>query len=76
MILVYIYIYIYIYIYNPFKNNKNRSHLDYRFISILLWVLIWINNTKIILSIRSEEVLLFLVLLIHINTHNKMEINL
>ena len=24
---------------------------------------------------RSEEVLLFLVLLIHINTHNKMEIN-
>ena len=30
----------------------------------------------IILSIRSEEVLLFLVLLIHINTHNRMEINL
>ena len=28
------------------------------------------------LSIRSEEVLLFLVLLIHINTHNRMEINL
>ena len=25
--------------------------------------------------IRSEEVLLFLVLLIHINTHNRMEIN-
>ena len=32
--------------------------------------------TVIILSIRSEEVLLFLVLLIHINTHNRMEINL
>ena len=30
----------------------------------------------IILSIRSEEVLLFLVLLIHINTHHRMEINL
>ena len=30
----------------------------------------------IILSIRSEEVQLFLVLLIHINTHNRMEINL
>ena len=29
----------------------------------------------IILSIRSEEVLLFLVLLIHINTHKRMEIN-
>ena len=28
------------------------------------------------LSIRSEEVLLFLVLLIHINTHNMVEINL
>ena len=34
------------------------------------------NLTVIILSIRSEEVLLFLVLLIHINTHNRMEINL
>ena len=32
--------------------------------------------TVIILSIRSEEVLLYLVLLIHINTHNRMEINL
>ena len=32
--------------------------------------------TVIILSIRFEEVLLFLVLLIHINTHNRMEINL
>ena len=32
--------------------------------------------TVIILSIRSEEVLLFLVLVIHINTHNRMEINL
>ena len=32
--------------------------------------------TVIILSIRSEEVLLFLVLLIHIKTHNRMEINL
>ena len=32
--------------------------------------------TVIILSIRSEEVLLFLVLLIHINIHNRMEINL
>ena len=30
----------------------------------------------IILSIRSEEVMSFLVLLIHINTHNRMEINL
>ena len=30
----------------------------------------------IILSFGSEEVLLFLVLLIHINTHNRMEINL
>ena len=30
----------------------------------------------IILSIRSEEVLLFLVLLIHINNHNMLEINL
>ena len=30
----------------------------------------------IILSIRSEEVLLFLVLLIHINSHNRMEMNL
>ena len=29
----------------------------------------------IILSIRSEEVLLFLELLIHINTYNRMEIN-
>ena len=36
---------IYIYIYF-FKKNKNRSHLDYKFISILLWVLISINNTK------------------------------
>ena len=32
--------------------------------------------TVIILSIRYEEVPLFLVLLIHINTHNRMEINL
>ena len=32
--------------------------------------------TVIIFSIRSEEDLLFLVLLIHINTHNMMEINL
>ena len=32
--------------------------------------------TVIILSLRSEEVLLFLVLLIHINTHKRMEINL
>ena len=32
--------------------------------------------TVIILSIGSEEVLLALVLLIHINTHNRMEINL
>ena len=30
----------------------------------------------IIVPIRSEEVLLFLVLLNHINTHNRMEINL
>ena len=30
----------------------------------------------IILSNRCEEVLLFLALLIHINTHNRMEINL
>ena len=36
-------IYIYIYI---FKKNKNRSHYGYKFISILLWVLININNTK------------------------------
>ena len=66
------YIYIYIYI---LKKNKNWSHLDDKFISILLWVLIWINNTKsnwtssdlmdkiitvrIILSIRSEEVVNF-----------------
>ena len=32
--------------------------------------------TVIISSIGSEEVLLFLVLLIHINTHNRMKINL
>ena len=32
--------------------------------------------TVIILSIRSEEILLFLALLIHVNTHNRMEINL
>ena len=32
--------------------------------------------TVIILSTRSEDVLLFLVLFIHINTHNSMEINL
>ena len=32
--------------------------------------------TIIILSIRSEEVLLFLVLLIHINTPDRMGINL
>ena len=32
--------------------------------------------TVIIFSITSEEDLLFLVLLIHINTHNRMEINL
>ena len=31
---------------NFFKKNKNRSHKDYKFISILLWVLININNTK------------------------------
>ena len=30
----------------------------------------------IILSIGSKEAMLFLVLLIHINTHNRMEINL
>ena len=29
-----------------------------------------------ILSIRSEEVMLFLVLLIHIYAHNRMEMNL
>ena len=29
-----------------------------------------------IISIRSEEVLLFLVFLIYIKTHNRMEINL
>ena len=39
--LLYIYIYIYF-----FEKNKNWWHEDYRFISILLWVLIWINNTK------------------------------
>ena len=38
-VLIYIYIYIY-------KKNKNRSHQDFKFISILLWVLININNTK------------------------------
>ena len=32
--------------------------------------------TIIILSFGSKEVLLFLVLLIYINTHNRMEINL
>ena len=32
--------------------------------------------TVIILSIKSVEVLLFLVLLIQINIHNRMEINL
>ena len=35
--------YIYIYI---LEKNKNRSYQDYKFISILLWVLIWNNNTK------------------------------
>ena len=34
------------------------------------------QNNYFILSIGSEEVLLLLVLLIHINTHNRMEINL
>ena len=38
-------LYIYIHIYF-FKKNKNWSHYDYKFISILLWVLIWINNTQ------------------------------
>ena len=42
----YIYIYIYIYVYISLRISKNRSHYDYKFISILLWVLIWINNTK------------------------------
>ena len=42
---IYTYIYIYIYIYT-FKKNKNRSHKGYKFISILLWALICINNTK------------------------------
>ena len=54
------------------KRGGNSSRLYYPlqpflFVSIL---------TVIILSIRSEEVLLFLVLLIHINTHNRMEIDL
>ena len=34
------------------------------------------GKVVIILSIRFEEIPLFLVLLIHINTHNRMEINL
>ena len=42
-LLFYSHIYIYIYIYT-FKKTKNQSHSDYKFISILLWVLIWINN--------------------------------
>ena len=36
---------IYIYIYT-FKKNKTRSHCDSKCISTLLWVLLWINNTK------------------------------
>ena len=48
-----------------FWSNLSCRRID--FMSILI---------VIILSIRSEEVPLFLVLSIHINTHNKMEINL
>ena len=40
------YIYIYIYIYICILLRKTKSHWDYKFISILLWVMIWINNIK------------------------------
>ena len=45
--------------------SSTPSHPSYLY---LFWL--------IISSIRSEDVLLFFVLLIHINTNNRMEINL
>ena len=63
----------------PTGNNKNRKWVNgeenlppsstpsHPFLLCLFWL--------IILSIRSEEVLLFLVLLIHINTHKRIEMN-
>ena len=54
------------------KWGGNSSPLFYRLPPFLPVSIL----TVIILCIRSEVVLLFLVLLIHINTHNRMEINL
>ena len=69
-------LYIYIYIYYSLELLAVKIHLR---VYIYIYTpshpsfpcLFWI-----ILSTRSEEVLLFLVFLIHINTHNWMEINL
>ena len=54
------------------KWGGNSSPLFYRLPPFLPVSIL----TVIILSIRSEEVLLFLVLWIHINTHNRMGIDL
>ena len=54
------------------KLGENSSPLFYPLPPLLPMSIL----TVIIFSIRSEEVRLFLVLLIHINTHNRMEINL
>ena len=47
-----------------FKKNKIRLHKDYQFISILLFYPFDLKESS------------FLLLLIHINTHDRMEINL
>ena len=67
---------------NSFKNSLcELIHFE-----IFTFFSLWTNKKEkkkkiyiyicIYISIRSEEVVLFLVLLIHINTHNRMEINL
>ena len=72
-IYVYICIYIMYWVYNIWsgRNGKETLHRSCTNSHPPFLCLFWI-----ILSIRSEEVLLILVLLIHINTHKRMEINL
>ena len=56
-------------------NKKGRKLFTPPFYPLLPFAPVSIL-TVIILSIGSEKVLLFLVLLIHINTNNRVEINL
>ena len=53
--------------------EKIQGNLD---LMVIIYIYIYIYIYLFILSIKSEEVLLFLVFMIYIKTHNRMEINL